>query len=123
MLNLSIFNADGNLGRDINDPAQLPPVCNCVVGTPRIDAEGNCVCDNSPVLTGPLNYGGPRVMVEHATQYILPWQPINPATGTKAETNNAPFTIFGFSPLTVALAAGAAWFLFSAMGDDGKKAR
>lgn len=120
MLDLSIFNSDETLGRDVNDPRQLPPVCNCLVGTPRIDANGDCHCDNSPSPLG--NYGGPRTMVEHAVQYIMPWQPINPAQTAKAAASDAPFTIFGFSPLTVALVAGAGLFLYSSMS-EGKKAR
>lgn len=119
---LSIFDNDDTLGRDINDPRQLPPVCNCLTGTPRIDDDGNCVCDNSPV-TGPLgNYSGPRTMVEHAVQYILPWQPINPATGVKAADKAGDFTIFGFSPWVVAAVAGAGFLIYSSMNDN-KRAR
>ena len=119
-MRLSIYDEDGTLGRDPNDPRQLPPVCNCITGTPYIDADGNCGCHNSPSPLG--NYGGPRSMVEHSVQYIMPWQPLNPAESAKAAASDAPFTIFGFSPLTVALVAGAGLFLYSSMS-DGKKAR
>lgn len=119
---LSIFDTDGTLGRSYgdNDIDPGPSVCNCLTGTPRIDANGNCTCD-SP---GPLgNYGGPRTMTEHAVQYILPWQPLNSAESAKAANASEDFTIFGFSPLTIILVAGGGFFLYSAMSDGGKKAR
>lgn len=118
-MQFSIFEHDGNLGRDPNDPMQLPPICNCLHGTASVDADGNCNCTSD--VGGPLgNYGGPRVLVEHAYQTTeIPGPPM-PYTGSKVAASDDG-TIFGLSPLMLLVLAGGGLWLFSSMSGTTKK--
>ena len=119
-MRLSIFDDDETLGRDPSDPGQLPPLCNCVHGTARIDADGNCQCDSD--LPGPLgNYGGPRTLVEHAYQTtVIPGPSYPAAQYSKDPAADGDGTIFGLSPLMLLLIAGGGLWLVSSMGGKTK---
>lgn len=115
------------LGRDINDPSQLPPVdCSCLHGTARTDAAGNCTCvDTTPpiVYTGP-----PRGQAgQNGAGGIWAWMPYGNTNiqpdGRKidADSSEGLFsgTILGFPTGLVAIVAVAAGLYL--MTADGKK--
>lgn len=120
-MEFSIFESDGTLGRDPSDPGQLPPQCNCVHGTARIDADGNCQCDSD--LPGPLgNYGGPRSVVEHAYQTtVIPGPSYPAAQYSKDAAGDDAGTLFGLSPLMLLLIAGGGLWALSSFGGSTKK--
>lgn len=120
-MQFSIFEHDGNLGRDPNDPMQLPPICNCLHGTASVDADGNCQCSSD--VPGPLgNYGGPRTLVEHAYQTtVIPGPSYPAAQYSKDAADASDGTIFGLSPLMLLVLAGGGLWLFSSMSGTTKK--
>jgi hypothetical protein len=115
---------DNMLGRDINDPSQLPPVdtCQCLHGTPRIDSAGRCTCDGE--ITPPASGQGPRNQFEqNGAGGIWSYMPLGnssiDASGpTKGNASNAllPATILGLPTGLVLIAAAAAGLYFVSQG-------
>lgn len=134
-MKFSIFDDDHTLGlsvrdfREVKDPGGTP--CNCLHGTPVIDANGNCTCvDTLPVNSPPFNPGPPRgqwgqngaggiwAYMPFSNTTIRPDDP-RPQT-TAGDGGFFSGTIFGL-PVGLVLLGGGAVALWVISSMDGKK--
>lgn len=114
-MNFSIFSSANTMAGDTSGTA-----CNCLVGTPYIDAAGNCRCTDANGTVPPASSPKNDPFAPGGIYYIFN-APAGPpaATGTAAAAAAGP-TIFGL-PANMVYIGGAlaALFLFSKM-DGGK---
>lgn len=104
----------------------LPAECNCVSGTPVIDANGVCTCVDSPPVSGgvkPIKDTIPNYTrkIENGIEYFYhsgKWHinrtygisPVNPTSPTPViveQAQSAEGGLFGLSPTTLLIGAAA----------------